>query len=510
MSSYRSPAGQDVKPTAYQAFMGLDTSRDDTAMETNNNQHLVVLDNGYCDWRGQIVRDPAIRFRAGDHKVIHARFFAPGQICWAERRGDGVWLSSELNHTVNPNWPRSARPTSTIFNRRAHFFAAALTPKFYDGAAWRETNSAYLKLIRPAFGVTVARRLAVAGIIGQETVVDFSRVDNDDYFSEDEPGDSNNVLRAARLDVGNLLDNADRITGLGSFEQSGLAIFTSDRCLIYQIDPDLSRWQIDNRANIRIGCISHNTIANAGSDILFCSRTGVHSVSRSQDNGITVFSQPMSQKVELLYRQLVLSVDDLQDISAVWDQDQSQYHIYFPQKNSDQTLRLTLTLAPGEDQQAGTRMMPLPKWSTGSGFNATCGAFLAGRLAIGTNEGVYDVLDPEIETNEATTPKLVVTTPILWQGALDSDKESTALIVQAAGKGELLIEAFNDRNQDLGTLRVDLSDADDNVAFTSLPLNQQYELKFDRRYRGLRLRFTATGVGLFRLSGFAVVLRKQK
>jgi hypothetical protein len=490
--------------------MGLDDSRDITAMETGEQQHLVLLDNGYCDWRGQITRDPPIQKRAGDYPVSHCRWFAPDLLCWAEHRGDGVRLNSDLGHSATPGWPSNAAPiTSTTFNRRAHFFSRGLQPWRYDGANWQPSASNSLTLFRPAFAATVGRRMCVAGMIGRDTIVDISRVDNDDVFSDDEPDGSENVLRAGFIDIANLLGTADRITGLGSFEQSRLAIFTQDRCFIYQIDPSIQAWQIEDRVNIHVGCASHNTIAQAGTDLLFCSRAGVHSVARSADNGITVFSQPMSDKVERTYRSLFRMVEDPQSISAVWDRDLRQYRIYFPLRTG-QTRVLVMTMGtPDQAQELGNRITgnQIPRWSTGSAFNILTAASLGGNIAVGTRGGTYNVL--EIDDTLGDSPTLTFATPIFWHGDLDNTKESTTLTIAASGYGVITIKAFDDEGRDLGNIISEVTQVDDDNSFPDIALRHQYQLKFERRYRGVQLHFTVEGRGIFRLAGIAIGLRQN-
>jgi hypothetical protein len=504
VSSPKSQPGINAKPKSYDNFMGLDTSRDPRFLETGTGQHLTRLENGFCDFRGQIVRDPPAVKRAGENPVVQVSFFAPNLCAWAERLAGGIRFNSDSGHTINPGWPPNAIPSSTVFNRRVHVFSRALTPFNYDGAVWRPTDSPALDIIRPAFGTAVQRRLAVAGILGKETEVHLSRVDSNSVFPDDEPADSNNVLRAGKIDVANLLGASEQITGLSAFEQSGLAIFTSDRVLFYQIDPDLTRWGALDRASVQVGCISHNSIVQAGTDLLFCGRGGVHSVRRSQDNGITVFSLPMSLKVQLLYRELVRSVSDPQLITAVWDQDNAQYHIFFPNPDTATCKRLTMALSVNEEELGTGRPVTLPKWSTGNSFNARCGASLAGRMVFGTFGGVWDVKELG---EDGVDPTLVVETPILWQGDMDNQKESTSLILQATGSGDILVEAFDDQGKTLGSIEVKVSKRDDEDAFPDLPLERQYILPFQRRYRGLQLRFTCTGKGLLRITGFAVVLR---
>jgi len=505
MSSTRSPKGFPEKPSAYEGFMGLDDSRDATAMETGREQHLITLDNGYADWRGQIVNDPPILKRAGDFPVSHARWVAPTLLSWAEVRGDGTHFNSDAGHTADPGWPQTANPSSVVFNRKALYLAQGLQPWLYDGTLWEPSVSKSLTLYRPAFAVAVQRRLCVAGMVGRGTIVDISRVDNQDIFSDEEPDDSENVLRAGYIDVGNLLGTADEITGLGTFEQNRLAIFTQDRCLIYKIDPDINEWQIEDRANIQIGCVSHNSIVQAGTDILFCSRSGVHSIRRSVDNGITVFSQPMSTKVERLYNSLISNVTDPQRITAVWDRDNNQYRIIFPLRTGE-VRTLVMTLTTDEETMAAGRQGSTPKWSTASGFNVTTAATLGGLMALGTKGGTYDVLKQD--ATNGLNPEITFTTPIFWHGQMDGTKESTALIIQASGKGNMIVNAFDDEGRDLGSFNLEIEETDDDNQFPDVALRRQYQVKFERRYRGLQLRFQVKSKGLFRLSGFAVVLRK--
>lgn|GEM_PF-1687120 len=505
MSSTRSPRGFPEKPSSYDGFMGLDDSRARTAMETGQQQHLAAINNAYCDWRGQIVNEPSIQKRAGDFPVHHMRWFAPTLLCWAEKRGDGVWFNNDEGHEVDPGWPTTAIPSSVIFNRKAFFLAAGLQPYVYDGSKWEAAQSNSLTLFRPAYAVAVQRRLCVAGAAGRDTIVDISRVDNDQIFSDEEPSDSENVLRAGYIDVGNLLGTADRITGLGSFEQNRIAIFTQDRCLVYQIDPDINNWQIEDRTNIQIGCVSHNSIVQAGTDLLFCSRSGIHSIRRSAENGITVFSHSMSDKVSVTYRSLLASVDDYQQITGVWDRDARQYRVYFPLKNGE-VRALVMTLTPTDEMLQSGRGEPIPKWSTASGLNTITAASLGGVMAVGTKGGTYDVLEQESE--DGVSPEITFETPILWHGALDDTKEVSALIVQASGKAEMTINAYSEDGRDLGSIYLEVDETDDDNKFPDVALRRQYQLKFERRYRGLQLRFTIKSKGLFRLSGFAVVLRK--
>ena len=343
--------------------------------------------------------------------------------------------------------------------------------------------------------------MVVAGIPGKETEIHLSRVDNEGVFPEDEDAAESSVLRAGYINIANILGTADQITGIASFEQNRLVVFTADRSFVYQIDPSINNWQLDERANINIGTISHNSIAHAGTDLLFCSRNGVHSVVRSEDNGILVYSQSMSDKVELTYREMLAGVDDKDDVSAVFDQDEGQYHVFFPQTGGLYSKRLTLTLNP----EVGGR----PRWSTGSFINARSGAFLGGSLVFGTSGGVYDI--KKIEEDGDTKPIMVAQTPILWAGSITETKDAHSMTIQAQGSGVLTVDAKDENGRDLASMTIDVTPGEvDDTFIADVPLSAQYERKFDVRFRGLQLKFTLQSSGLFRLVGFSLNIREPK
>lgn len=500
-SSFRSANGLKTKTFVYENFQGLDTSRDITSLDTGKEQHLSKINNATSDWRGQIVRDPQCKFRGGEYRVQHVRFFGKNELVWAERTGAGINFRSERDHILENVHEAAAIVSSTVFNQSAIFVARARPMYSYDGIQFRRNQSPTADLLRPAYCTSVQRRLAVAGIPGRETQVHLSRVDQAEIFPDDEEDGTTSTLQAGYIDVANLLGTADQITGLGSFEQNRLVVFTADKAIIYRIDPDYTRWVIDDNANINIGCASHNTIVNAGTDLLFCSRSGVHSIKRSEENGILVYSYSMSDKIDILYRELFNSVEDPEMISAVFDQDTAQYHIFFPQPGGQVCKRLTLATNP-EGGQAQ------PKFSTGDFLSANCGAFLGGTLVLGTNGGVYEVLKIEEDDEDAFTPDLEVVTPLLWHGSLMETKETTSIIIQAAGKGTIEVDAVDLNGNTIGSLVIEVNDTSDDNYFQDVPLSKQYERKWSHRYLAAQYRFrTKGGGGLLRIIGFAVTVR---
>lgn len=495
MSTTQAPSGVRVQPFAYEDFQGIDASRDVGALDTGKKQHLVEILNGYADWRGALVRDPGAEPRAEGNKYIKlVNFFGRNLAVWAQLDGGGVSLKSERDHIAPEVYPRNAVVSSTVYNNKTIFASRDHAMYQYDGFKFQKI--APKSDPRPAYVVSIQRRLAIAGAPGKRTVIDFSRVDNEKVFTADEDASATQVTKAADIDVGNIIGTADEIKGLGVFESSRLAVFTNDQTLIYNIHPDLTRWQIDDKANIKVGTISHNTIVQAGSDLMFCSRDGVHSIRRSDNNGVTIFNVPMSNKIDLVYRALLRQVRDLETISAYYDQDEGQYHVFFPISEKI-TKRLTLSLSPAQGGES--------KWSSGDFLSATCGATLGGQTLIGTVGGIWE--RKKVEDTPTFSPEMVVTTPILWQGALNDIKESYSFILQASGNGQIQVEAFDERGRSLSAMQflIDASGADDN--FPDVPLQRQYERKFEHRYRGVQFRFTTRGKGLLKIIGFAVTVR---
>lgn len=500
----RTKISSNVRVSSYEGFQGMDRSRDERSMETNRNQHLLLAENCHCDWRGQIVRDPGALKIAGDFPVRHVAFATNTDPVWVEQTGGGLDITTLDGARVENAFPLGTNPTSLVFARKVYFAARGESVYTYADGGFAQALSPALNItLRPAYMASVQRRMAVAGIPGQDTTVHICRVDNAETWPDDEAPDEESVLRAGKIDIGNLTGTSERITGLRTFENNRLVIFTTDRAIVYKIDPDIDKWEIDNNANINIGCLSHNTIVAAGNDILFCSRSGIHSIRRSTENGILAFSRPLSDKIEDLYLALVAQVDDPEEISAVFDQDRGQYHVYFPKPDNGGTTRLTLTLQPerGSEEE--------PKFSVSNFLKARCGAFLGGNLVIGTEGGIYSVLKNGDENPEALTPSATIIFPYFWHGDLLGPKDTHSLILQANGSGVIELTCTADDGQVIGSLTAEATADSDDSSFIGVPLSEQYERPFQHRYRAAQYRLDISGgVGLFRIVGFAVLLKK--
>ena len=495
MSTTLAPSGVPLTVYPYEDFQGIDASRDKAALDTGQKQHLITISNGFADWRGSIVRDSGAEQRTtGDKVISHVTFFGRDLACWAQRDGGGTTLMSDRGHGALEIYPRNGVVTSTVFNNRVFFACRNYLMYEYDGFSFTANQAASQPV--PAYTTSIQRRLAIAGEPGSRTVVNLSRVDDPTVFPADEDVSSTAVTKAADIDVANIIGTSDEIRGLGVFENNRLVVFTYDKAVLYILNPDYTLWEIDDKSNIQVGTISHNTIAQAGSDLLFCARDGVHSIRRSDTNGVTIYAVPMSNKIDLTYRELLASVDDEEMISAFFDQDQGQYNIFFP-KTDYLSTRLTLTLNP----MAGGES----KWSTGDFLNANCGATLGGVTVFGTPGGIWE--RGQIEDMMEVSPEMVVESPILWQGALNDTKESYSFILQASGKGEVQVEAFDERGRYMSSMQFLIEGGSVDDKFPDVPLNRQYQRKFEHRYRGVQFRFTASGTGLLKIIGFAVLVR---
>lgn len=480
----------------YQGFVGLDSSRDLFNQDDGEQQTLHVLENAFADFRGQIVRDGPAEYRFGSKPVKHVIHYDTDTIVAASEYADGLHLESEQGFAFDFVYPSSAIISSTIFNRNIMLTARGLAPTIFDGNIFRASASTAATVALPAFCATVQQRLCIAGVASSDTQVMISAANSIDTFFGDEEVDASSPLRSGNIDIANLLGTADKITGISSFETDKLCIFTNDRAFVYKLDPDITLWELQTEASATYGCASHNTIKEAGTDLIYCSRSGIHALRRVTDNGLQISSVNLSDQIDQIYRSLFSQVSDPQEITAVWDQDEGQYHVFFPVANTGKFNRLTMTLNGGRD---GIRA----SFSTGDFINARCGTTLGGSMVFGTGRGVYDI--KKIESNEGAMPDVVVETPVLWMGSLDGIKQSASVIIQAYGDGELTITATDDQNRDKWQTTVMLTGEDDDGRRT-VPLQRQYERPMSIRFRGLRFKFEYKGTGLFRLIGFAVEL----
>ena len=97
-------------------------SRDRTSLDTGKNQHLAVCQDSFCDWRGQITRDPGCNYLKGSSPVNVVNFYSKDKVVYAEQDGSGINLSED-DHIKTGAFPLNSVITTSVFNRRIHFFS---------------------------------------------------------------------------------------------------------------------------------------------------------------------------------------------------------------------------------------------------------------------------------------------------------------------------------------------------------------------------------------------------
>jgi len=497
MSSTLAPSGVKTQTYSYHNFQGIDSSRDKSSLDTGDEQHLVECINATCDWRGTIVRDNGATLRRTTIGTVrHLAFYGRDLAVWAESQDQGTSLFAENGASLIDIYDIDATVTSTVFGGKTIFASRFKPLEYFDGTEFKRSTSENIQ--DPAFAITIQDRLIIAGGTESKTKFKISRVDDSSIFPEDEDIVAEQVTKSIFVDIKNIIGNQGTIMGLGKFEVSRLVIFTEDQGVVYEISTDNTKIAIDDSIIINAGTISHNTIKSVADSVFFCARDGVYRLLRSTVNGITANIQPMSSKVTRLYRDLVKQVANPEDISAHYDQDEHQYHIYFPRSNSLCT-RLTISLAPNDDAQDN-------KWSTADFQNIQCASSLGGVSLFGNNGQIWEYR--YIEDSPSEYPTAVVTTPILWHGTMTEMKQSHSMLIQAIGKGEIDVEAFDDNGRTLSTHSFKISDDVVSGEFPDVPLSRQFNRKLEHRYRGIQFKFTLKGKGLIQILGVAINIKK--
>lgn len=484
----------------YGGFMGMDRSRHVASMDTGENQYLWTVNNAFADWQGNLSRMGQFRPRfVSPRKLIeHVAFYAPNRLAWAQRDGTKITLSAD-NGVYKPDaYDASSIVTSALFNRKL-VVAADNSPMYiYDGLKWQQHPSENDG--HPSFLATVSTRLVMAGMPGARSEIWFSRADDHEVMPDDESETEVRVTRAAKINIANVLGRAEEIRGIGRLENDRLCVFGEDQVLVYKITSDLNEWGLEDRTAIQVGTVAHNSIVNAGNQVIFAARDGIYTVSRSAQNGITINSLNLSPRVTTLYRSLIAQMKNPQRLSACFDRDTMQYHLFFP-ITDDISQALTLTISPVSDIEN--------KFSTFDFFAPRCGASVGGTTSFGTSKGIYDLRWWSDEADrEAFTPPLYIKTPILWLGPSDTQKATSTFSLQARGKGYVILDIKDDEDRPLQSFRfkLDADEADDN--FPDLPLFQQHVRKFEHRIRGVQVEIYAEGDGLCQINAFAFRIRK--
>lgn len=488
----------------YRGFSGIDATSSDINLEELEAQAFVACDNLWCSPNGYLTNErPMAALGKEQSAISHARFYAGRQtaVAYAARMAGYTELRVLDRPLANkPRWPRKTTVASCIFNRKAVFVGGTdLAPEVFDGTAWHPLTSSDAQ--GASICCTVSNRLVLSGYARNGTEIIVSRVNREDVLESDEEPGETSVIKAIRLNIANMIGTADVVRGLASFESNKLAIFTNDQVLIYDAPVDYTQWKIVDGANINVGTVSHNTIAAIGDEVFFCSRAGVHALRRSSLNGSTVFTRPLSAKIEALYRRLVASVANPEDISACFDRDNGRYTIMFP-VNAELTYRLSLDIAPRGAEQSES----MGNWTLSRYAGLTCGDSLAGNTVFGSLAGLM-LLGSEYADGARGLGEAV--TPILWHGDFASPKQSHALMLVASGNGRVVVRAESETGRELSEVSFDVADQGVDRPVFGVPLTQQFERPFRHAYTGVRLRVRVeAGPGQVRIFAIGVRLRE--
>ena len=282
----RSVPSSKTSKLMYGGFTGLDTSRSEVVHEVNEHQPFADVDNAYIDWSGYVSNERAIERVGKEGRYIsHVRFSYNGEILYATKGEDGlsIWNSKELENGKSES--KIIFPTDTITSTLSNgevVFCAGAEPYRYVAQGWKKITSP------DAYGATlcasVSGRLALAGFKDAPTVVRFSRVDDNEIFECDEDVADIQVTKAGGINLKTVLNRAETITALFPFGANQLLIFTNARCLIYEINADLTTWKQVSDVHIYVGCVSQNSICGWANEVIFCSRYGIYTLKRSVAN----------------------------------------------------------------------------------------------------------------------------------------------------------------------------------------------------------------------------------
>jgi hypothetical protein len=490
------------KPHLYSGFSGITTARSEVAMERPEAQPLAEMSNLSCSAKGYMTNEPGFASVGSEQgHISHLKYHDANNnvIAYSVRDGGGTSLRCINAYSSATNiWPRASSVCSAYFNRNLVFAAGQETMRQFDGADFKEITSQAVAGAR--YICQVSNRLVATGFDDNPCEIKLSRVNDATIYDSDElPADAS-LLKAARLNIQNLIGSGDRIRGIASFETNKLAVFTSDRVLVYITDPDYTKWVIDSSSTVRYGTISHKSIVAVGGDLFFCSSSGVHSIRRSVVNGSTVFTTSLSEDITELYQSLLASVKNPDDISASFDPVAGRVHIYFP-VNDSLAYRLSAALADAKTEQDITKVM----WSMSTYGGVTCGDYQSGRAFVGTIAGIKEAAQWYVADTMRGAGSARF--PTLWHGDIFSPKQSLHMVLYASGQGEIRVTAHDETNRALSVVNFVLPKTDQ-IDFTGVPLQRQFIRPFSHIYTGLRLSVDVKAGSLIRIFAIGVNIKE--
>ena len=174
----------------------------------------------------------------------------------------------------------------------------------------------------------------------------------------------------------------DSIVGLGA-HNNRLFIFGKQHILIYKDASTPASMSLDDAIS-GIGCVSHNTIAETGTDIIFLSQTGVRSVQRTiQEKSAPLRDISKNVRTDLLTE---MAGETLTNIFGEWNQKEGFYLLHLPTIEKTYCFDFKQALPDGS-----SRVTTWDNISPTALFSKLDGTLLIGKTGyVGTHSGYYD------------------------------------------------------------------------------------------------------------------------
>lgn len=532
----RAPTSRGEKPGLYSGFAGMNTERGSVALENPQAQAFTLLDGLICTPDGVLVTEPHRRLidRSELGSIVYIAPTRAGGAVYCLTTPQQRTPTSGIDYTTPPagqvrmrfEWtpfasrpsiyvlggtPASgdgngmATPTGTsivsqaflpIPDRRALLGARALLPVTANPniTNWSIATSG---LTSASAAASVQGRIVLLGEPGSTRLL-VSRVAQPSTWPNDEtPGDPS-VIKAFFLDIGPVMPEG--AVALAAFEADKLAIFSRTRGVVYKCSPDLTKWELLPGVESPVGVIGSRAVQPVGDEVFFCSDRGIHSLRRSDENGVTVFTRPLSEPVAGRYAELLddLHAGNLGLVNMAYDPRSGTLHTFFPLDGA--SVRLSLRLAPDRTQAdtPGT-------WYESNSDSVFCAAWDGTRMLLGCDDGSLYEESPKDKNLEPPPGRAV--TPILWLGSMNEVKQATQLMLIADGHGDVVISAEDDIGRDLGSVVFSFS-GEDGAAPEELPGERRHTRPFERRFTGVRFTIEVQPKSRVRIYGFGVVTKE--
>ena len=530
----RSRSSTSERQSLYSGFSGLNTERGSLALESREAQAFIELDGLICTPEGVLTTEPHRRLidRSALGGIV---YIAPEQVGGSAfcvtapelRVGTEGYnfsapadrVATRLEWTPFVKQPDSrpigqppatnagngsATPTGTFIgsqamlripDRRIMLGARAMLPTTASPnvSAWNIAGTGLTSIYAAA---SVQARVVVLGRAG-DTELLISRAGDESVWPNDEAPGSSSVIKAFFLDIGPVMPEG--AVALAAFEADKLAVFSRTRCVVYRAGVDLNQWEILPGVETPVGCLGPRAVVAVGDEVFFASDRGIHSLRRSDENGVTVFARPLSEKVRTRYVSLLSSLHakDTGLVNMAYDPSSGSLHTFFPLNSIAR--RLTLRLSPDrlQSDMPGT-------WYESSSDSVFCAAWDGSRMLFGCDDGsLFEELPSAIGS---PPPPGRAVTPLLWMGSTTDPKQCGQLMLMADGVGEVIVRATDDEGRDLGSVTFPLEAPEGGVSNAragELRLTQPFE----RRFVGLRLSIEVNPQTQVRIFGLGAILK---